>query len=273
MSKNPLFSIIIPVKGRFDFVKEAVDSIFLQKNIGKKEVEIIISEEKNYGENIGNKIKKIFPEIKIVLNNDKPGPGGGRNTGLKVTKGKYIVFLDSDDQLKPEFLASMENVLKNDKKCSGAVCFSSSLFEKSFDFNERIKLYFLMVVRNVCLLISYLFNNKYLIPSSFYLCQISHMMFKSKSIRNLRFNYDYLRGGEDWDFFIQVLSCGPIRIAPRRLLIFRYSQNSSTSSSINKKLKWLSYSKLASRLSPKIKKGIYYKLFLFYIKLFRGNTF
>ena len=271
MKKSSLVSIIIPVKGRLQFVKEAINSIYSQRNINLKNIEIIISEEKNYGEVIRNKIKKIFPEVKTIINQDREGPGGGRNSGLKIAQGKYIVFLDSDDRLKPEFITNMLRALREDKNRSAAICFSDAFFEPSFALVEKIKLYLLMAVRDISLIISYFNNNNYLFPSAFYLGQISHMMFKTEAIKKVRFNYDYRRGGEDWDFFIRTIFSGPIRIVPKRLLYFRYSQNSSTSSSLNKRLKWLSYSKLASRLPNYMKKSLYYWLFLCYIKLFKVN--
>lgn len=271
MQTNPIISVIIPVKGRLSFVQESINSIYLQKNININNIEIIICEEKNYKEKIGNMIKNIFPNVRVVVNQDKEGPGGSRNTGLKIARGKYIVFLDSDDQLGKGFLSIMLSKLSKDKKCAAAVCFSDSFFDPYFSITEKIKLHLLMLVRDINLIFSYLANSTYLFKSAFYLCQISHMMFKTEKIRKIRFNYDYRRGGEDWDFFIQIMSFGPIKIVPIKLLLFRYSLNSSTSSSLNRKLKWLSYSKLVSRLSPEIQKGLFYRLFQYYIRVFKNS--
>ena len=47
------------------------------------------------------------------------------------------------------------------------------------------------------------------------------MMFKRKMIEEQKFNYDYRRGGEDWDFFVQTLKKGSIAIIPKKLVIFR----------------------------------------------------
>ncbi len=272
MKKAPLISVIIPVKGRLHFVREAIDSVYRQNYFQKENIEIIIVEEKNYRYLIGKRLKKYFPQIIILQNRGKEGPGGSRNTGLETATGKYILFLDSDDRLKGDFIQILADELERDKKCSSVVCFSNAVFSKDYPVFERIKLYLLMIIRDISLLVSYVFNKKYLIPSMFYLCQISHMMFKRESISNLRFNYDYRRGGEDWDFFIRTMSSDPVRITLKRLLIFRYSQNSSTSSPLNRKLKWQSYSKLATKLPDHIKKSLYCRLFLSYIAIFQGNN-
>ncbi|WP_235836010.1 glycosyltransferase family 2 protein [Acetivibrio thermocellus] len=36
--------------------------------------------------------------IKYLLNNGNKGPGAARNFGINNCNGKYIAFLDSDDQ-------------------------------------------------------------------------------------------------------------------------------------------------------------------------------
>lgn len=268
MKSTPLVSIIIPVKGRFELVKNAISSVYSQQNFYISDVEIIMVEERNYGENVRSKIKKLFPKVITLQNQNKEGPGGSRNTGLTRACGKYIVFLDSDDRMEPKYLYEMTRTLENDKKCSACVCLSKSSFDKHYNLLERIKLYPLMLIRDVILFSGYLLNNYLLYPSSFYLCQISHMMFKATAIKDLRFNYDYRRGGEDWDFFVSIQKYGPIRIVPKILLNFGYYPGSSTDSPINRWRKWESYSLLASRLPEYLKQSLFYKLFLLYIRIF-----
>lgn len=269
--KKPLVSVIMPVKGRLELVKDALNSVYSQKDFSLAKLQVMVIEEKNYGEVIRTQIKKLFPKVITFANQDKEGPGGSRNTGLKKARGKYIVFLDSDDQLKPNFLIKMVNILENDDSYTGAICFSKSYFHPDFNFFERIKLYPLMLIRDISLMAAYLFNHGYLYPTSFYLCQISHMLFKADTVKTLKFRYDYRRGGEDWDFFIQVLTRGSIKILPERLVKFRYSPGSSTDSLLNRRLKWKSYGLLENRLPVNFKRGIFYKLFLQYIKLFQGR--
>lgn len=271
MTQSIKISVIIPAKSRFPLVKEAINSIYSQ-DYNLESIEIIVVEEKNYGEEIRYKLKQIFPKIIILENNDKEGPGGSRNTGLLAAKGKYILFLDSDDQLNSDFLKKMTNVLENDASCYGAVCFSKSCFHPDFNFCERIKLYPLMLIRDMSLMSAFLFNKRNLYKTSFYLCQISHMLFKSGAVKTLKFNYSYRRGGEDWDFFTQVLSQGSIRILPERLLKFRYSPGSSTDTLLNRRLKWKSYALLANSLPLIFKQGIFYKLFLQYINMFKTKN-
>lgn len=272
MIKKVVFSVIIPVKGRFNFTKEAIDSIYRQKYIENSSVEIIVAENNNGRDIIRDKIINLYPKVRIVINKFEDYAGGNRNSGMEIARGKYIVFLDSDDQLTSNFLYENQKIHDEDKKCSATLCFSKAIFSSEYKFKPRIKLYLLMLIRDASLLLFFFIKHKYLSRSAFYLCQISHMMFKKEFLNGMLFNYQFFRGGEDWDFINRLQDNGPVRIIPKKLTIFRYSYNSSTINPINKRMKWNSYLKLADQLSPECKKSIYYKLFLWYISLFHEKT-
>lgn len=267
-----IVSIIIPFKGRLELVREALKSVFNQKNVLLSNIEIILVEDYEQNKNDRKILKKEFPNIKIISNQFEEGPGGGRQSGLKHAKGDYITFLDSDDALEPLFLSKMLKAPSKDTDASGAVCMSKAHFEKGFKPKDRFRLYPLMAIRDISLFIAYFLNKQNIFPNSFYLCQISHMIFRSSVIKKLRFNYQYRRGGEDWDFFVKVLQSGPIKIVPSRALRFRYSPGSSTYQPIQLQNKWRSYSLLAQNLPDSFKKGVYYQLFLYYIKSFGGKN-
>ena len=59
-SGKPLISIIIPVKGRLDITSETIQSIYNQ-DYDLQKVEILIVEERDYGEYISPELKKRFP--------------------------------------------------------------------------------------------------------------------------------------------------------------------------------------------------------------------
>lgn len=267
---NIIFSVIVPYKGRFGFVKDAISSVLNQEGIEKKCIEILAIGDPTREKKTQKKLKKIFPSISYLNNEDKEGPGGKRNTGLKRAKGKYIVFLDSDDQLKRNFLIVMQKALERTKNAGGVICLSDKLFEKRFPFKEQLLRLPLSCIQDLGIWLGCVFNNGKLFKDSFYLSQLSHMMFKKSAIGQIKFNYDYRKGGEDWDFCFRILKKSNLDIVMKRLIIFRYSWGSSTYTPEIIKLKWTSYSLLASKLPAKTKNSIFYKLFKVYIGIF-GN--
>ena len=267
---SPLFSIVIPVYRRRNLAAQATKSIIRQKGVSQKNIEIIVSDdEDNVRGCHRNRVffKKLAKNIIYVKNRNKEGPGGNRQTGLEVSKGEYVVFLDSDDRLTGDFMSLMSSFIKNGDY-SAAVCFSQPAYDPGFNLAERIKLIPLTVIRDISLWTGYFFNNKCLYTDAFYLCQFSHMIFKRKNIEYQKFNYNYRYGGEDWDFFVQTLKKGRIGILPRKLLLFRYSPGSSTDEPLNRIKKWKSYLLLTESLPKKFKKGVFYYLLLSYIYIF-----
>jgi len=265
---NIIFSIIIPYKGRFGFVKEAIYSVLNQVGVKKKNFEILAIEDPGGEKETEQKLKKVFPDVRYLDNEDNEGPGGTRNTGLKYAKGGYVVFLDSDDQLNKNYLNLMQKALEETKDAGGVICLSGKVFEKGFPLKEKLLRLALSYLQDTGFMLGYIFNKGNLYTSSFYLSQLSHMMFKKSVIGQDRFNYDYRKGGEDWDFNYRILEKAPIKIIPQRLILFRYSWGSSTYTPENLKSKWNSYILLISRLPRAVKKTIFAKLLMIYIKLF-----
>lgn len=101
-------SVIVPAYNAELFIKKCIDSILTQT---LEEIELIII---NDGSSDGT-LKEIFKykdkKIKII-NSLNSGPGGARNKGLKIAKGEYIAFVDSDDWIDKNMYKDMYNKAK-----------------------------------------------------------------------------------------------------------------------------------------------------------------
>ena len=107
---NPLFSIIIPTYNREKFIFETVQSVLNQTHI---DFELIIVDNKST-----DKTKEIvlsFSDSRInFIQNDKNYERCySRNVGIKISKGEYILFLDSDDLLENNHLLNWFNTLQD----------------------------------------------------------------------------------------------------------------------------------------------------------------
>ena len=112
--KRPLVSIIIPFYKNNQLLMNAINSAINQKF---KNFEIIIINDNNIEKNIKflKKIKKKFKKIKIIYNKKNLGAGLSRNKGIKLSKGKYIAFLDSDDEWMKNKLSEQINIMEKKK--------------------------------------------------------------------------------------------------------------------------------------------------------------
>lgn len=90
------FTIIIPVYNTRDYLRQCIESVMDQQD---STFEIILI---NDGSNDGS--KEICDEYSVnenivVIHIKNGGPSRARNIGMDIAKGKYILFLDSDDYL------------------------------------------------------------------------------------------------------------------------------------------------------------------------------
>ena len=56
----------------------------------------------------------------IKINNS--GVSNARNIGIRESKGKYILPLDSDDMISAEYIQTCVNIIRKDKKISPVYC-------------------------------------------------------------------------------------------------------------------------------------------------------
>ena len=107
-----LFSIIIPVYNSEKYVSNSVKSI-LKQSFSKNRYEIILINDcsNDNSKLIIENLKKKFKFIKVINNKKNYKVSYCRNIGIKKAKGKYILFLDSDDELKKNSFNRIEKLL------------------------------------------------------------------------------------------------------------------------------------------------------------------
>jgi len=110
-------SVIIPTYNRENFICDAIDSVLAQEY---KNLEIIIVDDGS-NDNTEKVVKNKYGEKIIYLKQRNMGPSRARNEGLKVSKGEYIAFLDSDDLWLNNKLIRQIEYLENNPQY-GAIC-------------------------------------------------------------------------------------------------------------------------------------------------------
>ena len=97
MSELLSISIIVPVYNSERNLQNCIDSLLNQDF--ERPFEIIMVDDAST-DNSQNVIKKQnSPLIKLISLKSNKGPATARNEGLKIAKGEYIFFLDSDDEI------------------------------------------------------------------------------------------------------------------------------------------------------------------------------
>lgn len=128
-----LVSVIIPTYNRENFIEKSIESVLNQTY---KNIEIIIVDD-NSSDNTFYIIKKYMEKydfIKYVKHDINKGGSAARNTGVNLAKGKYVAFLDSDDEWINTKLEKCVDKLKCD--CNIDMVYSDMI---SIDVNTGIE--------------------------------------------------------------------------------------------------------------------------------------
>ncbi len=99
---TPYFSIIIPVYNVERYLSQCLDSI-VKQNFNDYELILVNDGSKDNSLQICLDYQKKNTRIQ-VLDQLNGGPSSARNNGLNHAKGKYIMFVDSDDWIAPDTL-------------------------------------------------------------------------------------------------------------------------------------------------------------------------
>ena len=117
-------SIIIPTYKRSEMIGRAINSVLHQTY---KNIEVIVvddnDEDSEYRKITEEKVKQYLnlPNFTYLKHNKNKNGAVARNTGIKKAKGKYIGFLDDDDEFLKEKIEMQVNALKNTDDKIGAV--------------------------------------------------------------------------------------------------------------------------------------------------------
>lgn len=120
-----LISVVIPVYNVEKYLAEAIESV-LSQNAEKLELIAINDGSQDSSKDILDSYRERDPRLRVIHQENR-GLSAVRNRGLKIAKGKYIYFLDSDDVLKSN---ALENVLARlEATKSEIACFSVNLID------------------------------------------------------------------------------------------------------------------------------------------------
>ena len=111
MNKNqqPIFSVILPTYNRAHLLGRAIHSVLAQTY---QDFELIIIDDASSDNT--QEVVEAFQDNRIVYiqRDHNGGSSATRNTGICRARGKYVSFLDDDDEFLPTFLAQTYQVFE-----------------------------------------------------------------------------------------------------------------------------------------------------------------
>ncbi len=182
---KPDVSIVIPCFNTAEYVSKTIASALNQTH---HNIEIICIDDGSSDNTLEVLEKEAAKDNRIVvLSQNNTGPSRARNNGIKISTGKFVLFLDSDDLLIPETVSELlEKAMAEelDMLFFDADSFydNEDLQDSHFAFLNSYHRYgdYGSVYNGASLLATFLMNNEYLTSPCMYL--ISNELLKNKEI-------------------------------------------------------------------------------------------
>jgi GT2 family glycosyltransferase len=109
MSDLPLVSIISINYNQARVTCELIESL---KKVHYPKIEIIIVD--NASSEDPSSIAA-YPEVQLLRSNSNLGFSGGNNLGIRAAKGSYLLFLNNDTEVEPDFLEPLVTLMESNK--------------------------------------------------------------------------------------------------------------------------------------------------------------
>ncbi|MDJ8953237.1 glycosyltransferase family 2 protein [Clostridium perfringens] len=138
LNDNTRVSIIIPTFGRGATLQRALESVGSQTY---NNIEIIVVDDNGDDIQCSKKVLEIIEEIqlslkfeiKLVKNKINLGGAGARNEGLKIATGKYISFLDDDDEIFPTKIEKQVLLMESEENIALTYCYTKTVIDDEND--------------------------------------------------------------------------------------------------------------------------------------------
>ncbi|WP_299758513.1 glycosyltransferase [uncultured Pontibacter sp.] len=206
LAKNPLVSVVIPCYNHGNLLQTALDSVYLQSY---PHTEIIIIDDGSTDNT--RQIAKQNPSIIYHYQNNK-GPSAARNTGIRLSKGDFLVFLDADDYLYPDAIATNLTYLQQQVQ----LAFVSGSHDRVYD-EEKVYSEVRVVHRQ---------HYTHLLKGN-YIGMHATVLYRRRVFEEFEFDPS-LRGCEEYDLYLKIARKYPVRHHAAKIAAYRFHLSNSS---------------------------------------------
>ena len=128
------FSIVCPVYNSEKFLKTTINSV-LEQSFSNWELILINDGSTDQSEEICESYVKESRKITLI-NTPNNGQMSARRLGIRQAKGKYVLFLDSDDAFPEDALDKLFNKIANNSFCD-CVVFNAKTFTDEVNIQDK----------------------------------------------------------------------------------------------------------------------------------------
>lgn len=203
-------SIIMPTYNSEKYISYSIKSV-INQSYSKWELLVIDDGSNDETSNIIKKFQKVDTRIKYIRNEKNLGVSATRNRGIKLSRGTWIAFLDSDDIWEVQKLETQLNI-SHEKNVDFLFTGSSFIDENNKKYSGKLQ---------VPSMVTYEKLKKHNVISC------SSVLIKSEHFKTIKMENDAIH--EDYAAWLQILKTGIKAYGiDEPLLIYRLSKHSKS---------------------------------------------
>ena len=107
-------SIVITCYNLEEYIEEAVQSA-LEQQFDKYEIIVVDDCSTDGSKKILKRLKRKYKHLRLVFNKYNLKAGLSRNAGIEVARGTYVLCLDGDDRIPPNYIAKLYQAISSDR--------------------------------------------------------------------------------------------------------------------------------------------------------------
>jgi len=216
---QPLVSVILPTYNRANTISRAIDSV-LNQTYSSLELIIIDDGSTDNTSDIMNKYLKKDPRVSYIKQ-EHLGANYARNHGIKLAKGRYIAFQDSDDEWFNDKLEKLLNVPQLFNETYAGVF--SAFYRYDQNSNKQL------IPKDRIERLSWEEQFKLLLVNNF--IGTPSLMLKKETVTDVGGFNNNIPRFQDWEFCLRIGLKYKLYYYPEPLFISYYSPNSISSDS------------------------------------------
>ena len=204
---SPRASIVIPCFNQGEWVERAVLSVFEQT---EPSWEVVLVDDGSTDQVTITVLDELaeWPRVRLIRQENRGLPGA-RNAGMSVSAGEFLVPLDADDELAPEYLETLIAALDLEPKAGYAHCWGR--------YTDNMNAYW----------ITRPFNRYQILLSN---SVLGCATIRAEAWRSVEgYDESLIEGNEDWDLWLRLLERGWAEVEVRSPL-FRYRMHGNSMS-------------------------------------------
>ncbi len=130
MQHTPFVSIIMPVYNAEKWLKNSIESV-VKQTCGDLELILINDGSSDNSGKICDEYAKLHENI-CVIHKENAGVSAARNSGIKLAKGEFIIFVDADDIVHPQTIELLKKAHETEN--ADFYFWKIAKFEKEIEF-------------------------------------------------------------------------------------------------------------------------------------------